>query len=79
MIAPVLCGPWLGLTAATRRPGVPPTAEYLAEREGLGIPSQSAALFHACPWCRAPALQPCTIRATGRRRHPHDARIEATS
>jgi hypothetical protein len=78
----VIRGPWPGLTAATKRPAAPPTAEYLQTRERLGMPSQPAraqpaAMQHGCPWCGATIAQPCYVAATGRRLpQPHEARQE---
>jgi hypothetical protein len=47
---------------------------YVTERGRLGIPSHSAALAVACPWCRASCGEPCRNLATGGRMRPHDAR-----
>ena len=64
-----------GYTAASRRPGVPPTAAYLAERARLGILSFGAALLEHCLWCGAMPGEACHVRATGRRlSQPHHAR-----
>ena len=68
-------GPWIGLTAADRHPGEPPTVEYLAERSRLNMPSHAAALLHRCPWCDAAIYHPCVIKATGwRLTHTHEER-----
>lgn len=56
-----------GLTAATRRPGVPPTVAYLAERARLGMASIGNALLHHCPWCGAGIGEMCHVRTTGQR------------
>ena len=75
MTGTVIRGPWPGLTAADRRPGVPPTAGYLATRERLGFPSRPAAVRRRCPWCEADEFTACRVKATGRRlRQQHEAR-----
>ncbi|MGN6173920.1 MAG: zinc finger domain-containing protein [Streptosporangiaceae bacterium] len=62
---------------AMRRPGVPPVAEYLAERERLGIPTGGAALTVHCPWCGAQAFKACKVPGLDKPRRPHEARREA--
>jgi hypothetical protein len=58
-----------------RWPGVPPTADYLAERERLGMPSRALALSRGCEWCGAAPYTECIVRATGRRLgRTHEAR-----
>lgn len=79
MSGKVVRGPWPGITAATRRPGVPPPLAYYAARIDLGMPSHADALLRACPWCFARVGQSCYVRANGRRtKFPHEARIEVT-
>lgn len=71
MTGRVIPGPWPG----TRRRGNPPPPAWYQARERLGTPSYAGAWLTHCTWCRAEPLQPCLVRATGRRaRIPHESR-----
>ena len=62
-----------------RRPGQPPSAEYLATRERLGFPSLPGIIERPCEWCDADPFRPCRVRATGRTlARPHHARQAAS-
>jgi len=75
---------WLPELAADplfmRRPADPPSAEYLAEKERLGMPAHPAAvalLAVACPWCDSGPKSPCVNRALGTPTVWHEARYTA--
>ena len=56
----------------------PPTPEYLAAREQLGMPGSGPQILTvACPWCKAPPWRRCANVGTGRETDPHTARQEA--
>jgi Zinc knuckle len=61
-----------------RLPAVPPTLEYLQERQRLGMPSNAEALAAACPWCHAATWAPCHIPGTREKRSPHPSRLDAS-
>lgn len=62
-----------------KRDPEPPTEDYLAARDALGIPSgDPGALALKCPWCQASPWQACVNPATGQdKKRPHDARYAA--
>ena len=79
----VIPGPWPGprgcpceTCQGQRRHPSPPTAEYLAVRQRLGIPSQPDVIWRRCPWCDVAPGQPCRVPGTGKIRQPHEARTE---
>ena len=72
----VAYGPWPG-SVPSHRQGTPPTAEYLAARERLGMPSRPSVIARPCSWCGAGPAAACRVRGTGRYRQPHDAREAA--
>jgi hypothetical protein len=77
-LAKVLAGPWPGVDRQLSLLTKPPTAEYLAERERLGMPSGPGLINVPCPYCGAAELRPCRIRGTGQSiRGFHPARVEA--
>lgn len=55
----------------------PPTPEYHAAREALGIPTHAPWITTTCPWCGAGWLKQCVNVATGWQTEPHQARKDA--
>jgi hypothetical protein len=53
----------------------PPTADYLAAREAVAMPTSGPEILSAgCPWCHVPAYRRCVNVGTGRDTDPHYAR-----
>ena len=72
--------PYLRGGQIMRRDPDPPTADYLAVREELGMPSGDLGeiLLIACPWCGRGPRSMCVNPGTGRNKiQAHDARYEA--
>lgn len=56
----------------------PPTADYMAARQQLNMPSSGQQIISvACPWCKTPPWRRCHNPGTGRDTDPHTARQEA--
>lgn len=80
MSAEIIRGPWPGTEYQPSILTRPPTAEYLAERERLGMPSNPEVINQACPYCGARELRPCRIRGSGTSiKGFHPARVERAS
>jgi zinc knuckle protein len=58
------------------REPTPPLPDYLETRADLGMPTHSAHIQVACPWCKAAPRAQCWNVGTRRHCAPHPSRVE---